>query len=287
MSKSSRQFKVITAFVLAATVVSANASIVSTTASFSQLTMGGFASPAATYANGLRVNGQAIDVCGGDPTCASAINNPASITAALSGSSVAFGYDNAFRPNAFSFVGNTADVAGSGASNPFTLGTFNFTNGGFYPIVFFDFTLTTHSSDAALDNHTFSGRIRLESNFSGGDPGEDLPLDIALAEADYFTIQSLAGSTFTSLGSARVYDYRYCPAGDPSYPDCNTGSVDLIGHVNSLHLDSFANPTGGAFLNSSTTSALAPAVPAPAAGWLLGTSLVVVMGRRLRRRTAR
>jgi hypothetical protein len=61
----------------------------------------------------------------------------------------------------------------------------------------------------------------------------------------------------------------------------------LIGHVNSLHLDSFANPTGGAFLNSSTTSALAPAVPAPAAGWLLGTSLVVVMGRRLRRRTAR
>ena len=94
------------------------------------------------------------------------MSNPASITASLGGaSSVNFGYNSSgSRQNAFSFTGNTADVAGTGASNKFTLGTFTFTNGAFYPLAFLDFTLTTHSSDTALNNHTFSGRIRLDTN---------------------------------------------------------------------------------------------------------------------------
>jgi hypothetical protein len=281
--KINKPQQMIAAFALTVAVVSANAASVTTTGSFTQLTMGGFASGGSTFANGLRVNGQAIDVCGTDSTCASAISNPTSITTTLSGSSVAFGYNNTFRPNAFSFTSNTADVAGVGASNQFTLGTFTFTNGGFYPLVFFDFTLTTQSSDAALNNQTFSGRIRLDSNSTQTDPGPGIPLATVLAEADYFTVQSSAGSTLTSMGSARVYDYNFCPAGDLSAPACNIGSVDLIGHINSLHLDSFANPTGGAFINSSTTSALAP-VPEPEtyALMLAGLGLVGFIARSRR-----
>ena len=272
-----KPLQMMAAFALAAAVVSANAATVTTTASFTQLTMGGFWSGDNTYYHQLNVNGLGIDVCGGDPSCASAMSNPASITASLGGaSSVNFGYNSSgSRQNAFSFTGNTADVAGTGASNKFTLGTFTFTNGAFYPLAFLDFTLTTHSSDTALNNHTFSGRIRLDTN-----NGDEID---ALAEADYFTVQSTSGSTFTSLGSVRVYDYSLCPAGHPSAPACNTGSVDLVGHINSLHLDSFANPTGGAFLNSSTTSTLAP-VPEPEtyALMLAGLGLLGFIARRRR-----
>ena len=272
------------AFTLAAAVVSASAAQVTTTGSFTQLTMGGFYDAGHTFWGGLKVNGQAVGVCGSDPNCAVAMSNPASITANLGSlSSVEFGYNNTFRPNTFSFTANTADVAGVGASNQFKLGTFTFTNGGFYPLAYFDFTLTTKSSDAALDNKTISGRIRLDTNSTDTDGGPGIPLAIANAEADYFTIESSAGDTFTSLGSVRVYDYNACPPGDSSYPNCNSGSVDLMGHINSLHLDGFANPTGGAFLNSSTTSVLSP-VPEPEtyAMLLAGLGLMGVIAHRRR-----
>lgn len=279
----SNRKKLVAAFALAGAVASASAVQVTTTGSFTQLTMGGFYDAGHTFVSGLKVNGQAVDICGGDSTCASAINNPAGITANLSGlSSVEFGYNSAFRPNTFAFAANTADVAGVGASNQFKLGTFTFTNGGFYPLAFFDFTLTTQSTDAAFDNKTFSGRIRLDTNSSGTDGGPGIPLAIANAEADYFTLESSAGNTFTSLGSVRVYDYNACPPPGID-PSCNTGSVDLMGHINSLHLDSFANPTGGAFLNSSTTSALS-LVPEPEtyAMLLAGLGLIGTIARRRR-----
>lgn len=285
MNKPLKVLTLVAAAVLAATAASANAVPVSVTANFTQLTMGGFYNGANTYAHQLSVNGAPIDVCGGEPSCTNAMNNPASITASLSGNSVTFGYDQNLFPsakmNVFSFTGNTADVAGSGPQNPFTLGSFTFTNGMFYPLAFFDFTLTTHSADALYDNHTFTGRIRLDTNstnawWNSTDPEK-------MAEADYFTVQNSAGSTLTSLGSVRVYDYNICLAGDPSAPACNTGSVDVIGHINSLHLDSFANPTGGAFINSSTTSTL---VPIPAAAWLLGSGLLGMIGMARRKACA-
>jgi hypothetical protein len=177
--------------------------------------------------------------------------------------------------NQFSFAGNTSDVAGVGPQTQFNLGTFTFTNGMFYPLVYLNLTLTTHSSDTALNNKVFNGRIRLETNQSltfTRDPQ---------VEADYFTVQDFGGSTITSLGSARIYDYDICPAGNPSAPNCNTGSVDLIGHINSLHLDGLANATGGAFLNSSTTSELAPAtVPEPPAAFLFGSGLLGLWSAR-------
>ncbi|WGS85423.1 hypothetical protein [Methylomonas sp. UP202] len=244
------------------------ASSVTVTANFTQFTMGGFASAAATFNNQLSVNGTPIDVCGGDPTCASAINNPSSITVALSGNSVSFGYDqNRFptaRMNEFSFSGSPMEVAGLGPENSFKLGSITYTNGMFYSLAFLDFTLTTHSNDAALDNHMFNGRIRLDTNQSLTFPADPM------VEADYFTVGQPGGGTFTTMGSVRVYDYGYCP--DGIGPNCNTGSVDLIGHINSLDLDKFANPAGGAFLNASITSTLTP-VPIPPAGILLGSSL--------------
>jgi hypothetical protein len=274
-----QQIKIIAAFALTVNAASVNAALVTVTAEFNQLTMGAFASAAATFNNQLSVNGQSIDVCGGDPLCTNAINNPSSISASLTGNSVTFGYDqNLFpdaRMNQFSFVGNTSDVAGAGPQNQFNLGTFTFTNGMFYPLVYLNLTLTTHSSDTALNNQVFNGRIRLESNQSLTFPRDPL------VEADYFTVQDLAGNTLTSLGSGRVYDYNICPAGDPSAPDCNTGSVDLIGHINSLHLDGLANATGGAFLNSSTTSELAPVtVPVPPAAFLFGSGILGLWGAR-------
>ncbi len=273
------QVKIIAAFALTASAASVNAALVTVTAEFNQFTMGAFASAAATFNNQLSVNGQSIDVCGGDPLCANAINNPGSISTSLTGNSVTFGYDQTLFPDAlmneFSFVGNTSDVAGVGLQNQFNLGTFTFTNGMFYPLVFLDFTLTTHSSDAVLDNQVFSGRIRLDSN-----QALTFPRDPQV-EADYFTIQDLAGNTFAALGSARVYDYNFCLAGDSSAPNCNTGSVDVVGHINSLHLDGFANATGGAFLNSSTTSTLNPAsVPAPPTAFLIGSGLLGLWGAR-------
>ncbi|MBD9356568.1 hypothetical protein [Methylomonas albis] len=97
-----------------------------------------------------------------------------------------------------------------------------------------------------------------------------LSLADPMVEADYFTVGHPGGDTFTTMGSVRIYDYGYCPFGIG--PACNTDSVDLIGHINSLDLDNFANPAGGAFLNSSISSTLAP-VPIPAAGILFGSGL--------------
>ncbi|MBP6422552.1 MAG: PEP-CTERM sorting domain-containing protein [Propionivibrio sp.] len=192
------------------------------------------------------------------------------ITTAIAGSSVTFDYDSL--SNSFSFSGNTANVLGTGTSNEFVLGRFTYTNGFFHRISFLDFTLTTHSENALYDNHSFNGRISLKANFNGGTPEEG---------ADYFTVQDSAGATLTSLGSVRVYDWDYCPESDPTAPNCNTGSVDVIGHIGSLHLDRFENAAGGAFIDGSVAPGLAP-IPEPEtyAMMLAGLGLLGFVARR-------
>lgn len=282
--------RLLAALTLAAAAINANATPVSVTADFSLFTVDVLSSPTPPITvgeivtgmneRGLSVNGHSIDICDTDPSCSGIFNTGVAI--GLTGSSVSFGYDFAdylHENNAFSFVGNTEDVAGTGSQNQFKLGTITFTNGGFFYFwrAHLDFTLTTHSSNANLDNHTFSGSILLDVKVSNTrDPIEN---------ADYFTVQDSQGNILTDLGSVRVYDNGICPVGDPSAPNCNTGSVDLFGHINSLHLDLFANPTGGAFVNSSTDPNL-NSVPEP--NTLLLSCLGLVgfgVARRYRNRT--
>lgn len=257
----------------------AQAATVSTTVNLSRFTMGGFYDPF-TASFGVTANGVSSVPASGDDAFA----HPETVFVPLSGDSVTFGYGpgyGALRDNAFTFAGNTADVAGSGPSNVFKIGTLTFLNGQFNPLAFIDFSITTHSSDAALDNKTFDGRIRLDvNNPMTGDP---------VQEADYFTIQDSTGSTITTLGSVRVYDYLLCPAGDPTAPACNVGSVDIYGHIDSLHLDYFANPTGGAFINASTGSTPVSAVPEPetVAMMLMGLAALAPAVARRRRAASR
>lgn len=254
------RLRVVGAQVLAAAacLLAGNSSLaaqVSVSAELTRLTLGGFYSGPNTFDNGLEVNGQAIDVCDGDPTCAATMANPSSITQAISGNSVEFRYDTTKwptnRPNVFRFVGATSEVAGPGPGNSFLLGRVTFENGQFYPLVFIDLTLTTHSSDAAMDQHTFSGRIRLDTNAT---PAVHDPE----TEADFFTVQDASGRTLEGLGSVRVFDAFDCPEKTPPGQACNQGTVDLYGHINSLDLDRFANAQGGAFINASTSGSLVP-----------------------------
>lgn len=239
---------------LSAVAISANAAPVTVTADFTLFTLGR-----------VMNNGESLYV-----NEIFQLNN--ANTVALSGNSVTFSKGNVNKYNAFSFAGNRAEVGGTGLANVFTLGRFTYTNGNFYAEpTYIDFKLTTHSTDATLDNHIFDGRINLTVTPSLGGTPE--------AEADFFTVQDAAGNTISSLGSVRVYDYNICPAGNPTAPNCNVGSVDVIGHINSLHLDSFANATGGAFINSSTTPPLNP-VPVPSAVYLFGSGLIGLLGMR-------
>lgn len=254
----------------------AHASQVSVSMELTRFTMGQFFSATGTFNNGLMVNGQSVTVCGSDPTCAAALADPSIVNTAISGSSVVFRYDTAKfptnAPNSFSFVGAQSEVAGPGIS--FLLGTLTFTNGQFYPLAFVDFTLTTHSTNPALNNHGLSGRIRLDTNSTVSLQPE--------AEADYFTLQDAAGRTLSSLGSVRVYDSFACPAGTPAGQTCNVGSVDLYGHINSLDLERFANATGGAFINASTTGSL---VPEPSTGLLWAAGMGLALWRKRGRAT--
>ena len=277
MGIGSYKFAAIALFSLAST-TSAYSTSVTVTAEFTKLTMGAFYDSTITYRNQLAVNGVNIDICGIDPTCASAIQNPRDISFPISGNSVNFGYDTARLPgsqvNIFTFSSSTQEVGGVGSDNKFKLGAFTFSNGQFYPLAFIDFTLTTHSIDPAFDNHSMSATIRLDVNATA------TPRD-PYKEADYFTIQDGSGNILTPLGSVRVFDSFACPSGTPIGVNCNTGSAEIYGHINSLHLDNFANPTGGAFLNPSVTPSISP-VPEPASLFMYAVGIFIVSTRRFR-----
>ena len=267
------------AFISLAITTTAYSASVTVTAELTRLTMGAFYDSTITYRNQLAVNGANIDICGIDPACTSAIHNPSDISFPISGNAVSFGYDTARSPgsivNIFRFSNSTQEVRGVGSDNKFKLGSVTFSNGQFYPLAFIDFTLTTHSIDPAFDNHSMSATIRLDVNATA------TPRD-PYKEADYFTIQDGGGNILTSLGSVRVFDNFACPTSTPIGVNCNTGSAEIYGHINSLHLDNFANPTGGAFLNPSVTPSISP-VPEPASLLMCLLGIFVVSNHRFRK----
>jgi PEP-CTERM motif len=171
------------------------------------------------------------------------------------------------RPNNFSFVGGAADVV---AGQDFALGTFSFTNGQWYPQADVGFLLTTHSSDAALDGHTFAGFLHLVST----SPEDGIPED----EADYFYVTELNGQPVAGINSARVYETSIQPPGNPG----NVDSFALMGHIDSLVPTGFVSLGGAGFTNASLEPALAAAVPEPEsyAMLLAGLGLLQFVVRR-------
>jgi hypothetical protein len=269
---------------LAISIGGAQAVPVSVTAEFTSFQMGAFVSQQSADNLGLLVNGSNVVF-----DAAAAFLNPLSVSRAISGSQVSFGYIVAAQRggNTFGFTAAAPqEVSGRGAGNSFLLGSFSFTNGAFHPLSYINFEFTTHSSDAAFDGIQLAGRVRLDVNATTTNFLDPALRDrAAKEEADYFTLQSANGQTFASLGSVRVFDVNRCLTADLTAPNCNTGSVDVYGYIDSLHFDHFANATGGAFLDSSVTGALTPPAPVPEPGSaaLMFAGLVVAGLARVRR----
>lgn len=207
---------------------------------------------------------------------------PQSLTVSLApgATSVQFEYTDAFgssnaNPNRVSF--NAAPSANVEVGNKFKVGTLTYTNGFWYPFASIGLTITTHSTETMLDNHSFVGNIIVK--VSSPDPYD--PADY-IANADYFYLQKTDGP-LTSLGSVRVYERDNQPPGNPG----NTGSVDLYAQIGSLIPTSFENPQGGVFLSASLAP-ITTAVPEPEtyAMMLAGIGLLGFAARRKNQKSA-
>ena len=137
--------------------------------------------------------------------------------------------------NTFEF--NPGDPVDVNRGDVFRLGSFTFTNGTWFDSIDLAFTLTTHSSNAALDNQVFAGTMVLVVN-----PNDQADPYIS---ADYFYIAERP-----DLGSVRVFERAIQPSGDPGY----TGTVDFYGRIGSLIPTGFAHPSPAAFLSHSITA---------------------------------
>ena len=167
-----------------------------------------------------------------------------------------------------------ADPAEVNFGEAFKVGTLTYTNGFWYPFADVGLSITTSSSDSALDNKNFTGSIIFA--VSAPQPYDDKNY---IGNADYFYLQDTGGRPLTSLGSVRVYERDSHPPGTG-----NSGSVDLYARIGSLIPTSFENPSSDAFLSTSLDP-ITSAVPEPAefAMLLAGLGLIgAVVSRRKR-----
>mgnify|MGYP000430353627 CR=1 FL=1 len=222
--------------------------------------VGGFTSFSGQVGAGIdfvtRINGNVI--CpGGD--CSVNIGT-ASVTFAPPVSSVDFRQiagGTLSTPNLLTFTPAPAQDVGAGQE--FLLGTFTYTNGIWFDSPTFGFSLTSVSSDPALNGHIFSDSVRVTITFNDA-------TNTPQQNADFF---SFVGRP--DLGSARAYELGDSPTGS------NVLSWDVYGKIGSLIPTRFANSGGGGFLDPSV-DVQPTVVPIPAAVWLLGSGLVGLVG---------
>lgn len=213
-----------------------------------------------------------VKYSGGDPYA-----HPQShtVTLAPDTTEVHFEYTNHIGEGYANLIRFTAaDPAEVNFGDTFKVGTLTYTNGFWYPFANVGLSITTSSSNSALDNKNFTGSIM----FAVSSPDPYVAADY-IANADYFYLQDSSGP-LTSLGSVRVYERDNQP---PDMPG-NTGSVDLYARIGSLVPTSFENPSGGVFLSTSLDP-ITSAVPEPAAFAMLlaGLGLIgAVVSRRKR-----
>jgi hypothetical protein len=161
-------------------------------------------------------------------------------------------------PNAISFT--PAEEQNVTSFQPFVLGTMSFTNGIWSGDADFGFSLTTVSTDPALNGHVFSDTLRMLTTPNTGTADDN---------ADFvFFVQNPA------LGSARVYDFD-------GTPGSNTMTWELWGWIGSLEPLFFANPQGSGFLNPSVDIPIAQ-VSEPATVALLALALLALATARSR-----
>lgn len=153
---------------------------------------------------------------------------------------------------------SAAQATGIARGDVFRLGTFSVTNGSWYsPLnggldpVEIGFRIRTRSADPLLDGHEFQGTLGYATYASVG--------GTALENADAYWIVERP-----ELGAARVFELQ-------------SGSFELYGHIGSLEVDGFGNPSGGVILTASIE-----AIPEPSTCALLtlGFGWVVWSTRR-------
>lgn len=212
------------------------------------------------------INGQPLCATGGCNLTANA-----SVVFAPIGT-VGFQNQSAGVPNPTNIISFTPatpqDVLGTGAANTFLLGSLFYQNGIWTGDASFGFTLTTQSTDPLLNNQTFTDILNYTltpNDFVNNTPAQN---------ADFI---SFSGNPV--LGSGRAYELNDAPPGFD-----NTIRFDVVGHIDTLHLDFFANPVGG-FLDPGVGLQPTPPanLPEPSTLLLLGSGLAGLFAWRRKR----
>jgi hypothetical protein len=192
------------------------------------------------------------------------------VTLAPGSTSVQFEYSDGIgtagvNPNQVGFSAAGPSFVNVGDS--FKVGTLRYTNGFWYPYARIGLTLTTQSDDPALNGHSFVGDLIVR--VSSPEPFYPEPV----SNADYFYLQD-ANGPLSTLGSVRVYERAFQPAGNPG----NVGEADLYMRIGSLVPTAFANPSPAAFLSTSLDPITT--VPEPAGYGLMALGLAAIAWRR-------